>query len=820
MKKIHQLNKNWHFKPDKEFNPFNESLSPTKIYTANVPGTIHTDLLSAKLIDGPYFIDNEKKLNWIHDNDWVYHTTFDFPESFNKKVPVKLVFEGLDSITEIWLNGKKVAETNNMFLKYVFDISQSIKTRNNKLKIIFKSPVNYSKSLEDKYGRLAAARNNVRVYLRKAQYSFGWDWGPSFPTMGIWRPVYLLQTEAPTHISVLFETLNISASKAKVKIRIFHSSDLESAKFIKVTLSNSHKTYNSKLEISGKGEEEIEFEVKNPDLWWPNGHGIQNLYDLQVSLTDDKGEILDKVKNKVGIRTIELQRKNKGKSVFRFVVNGKSIYIRGANWIPGDLFIPRIKSSTYKKLLKYARDANMNMLRVWGGGIYEEEIFYEMCDKLGFLIWQDFMFACAAYPENEDFLRNVKKEINYNVNRLQHHPSIAIWCGNNENEWIWFRDNNGPYTKMPGYKIFHELIPEMLHNLDPSRPYWPTTPFGDTDDPNDMLSGNQHSWDIWSRWVDYTEVKDDKSLFVTEFGFQAPANSKTLEKVLPKKNRKVQNEIFEFHNKQTEGPERLFRFLSAHFPVETKWEDFIYLTQLNQALALKTCLEHWRKRWPETSGSIIWQLNDCWPVTSWSLIDSELIPKISYYFVKNAFSDIMMINETEDDCINIRVHNFSNKKFNGNVKILLFKAGSGNILNEVNEPIEIRPYEQNDKIKIEKLPKNNDWVLVSSLYKKGNKDNIEARNFFAGKKWKHLTFAKAEINIDLMNNKKENNQLIIKTNKPAYFVDLYHPKVTFNERGFVLLPGEEKMVKASQKKFEKSELKNIRIFSVNQYLLK
>ena len=268
----------------------------------------------------------------------------------------------------------------------------------------------------------------------------------------------------------------------------------------------------------------------------------------------------------------------------------------------------------YETLLKYAKDANMNFVRVWGGGIYENEIFYELCDELGLLIWQDFMFACASYPEHKEFMKNVEDEVEQNIERLQHHPSIALWCGNNENEWIWHQEMKTSYKEMPGYKIYHEVIPDILKAADPERPYWPSSPFGSDDDPNAYSSGNRHEWGIWSKWIDYSEVKNDNSLFVTEFGFQGPANKKTFEKYLSKNKRYSQDPVFEFHNKQVEGPERVFKFLSGNLPIKTEWEDFIYLAQLNQALALKTCLERWRINWPVANGSIIWQLNDCWPV--------------------------------------------------------------------------------------------------------------------------------------------------------------------------------------------------------------
>ena len=395
--------------------------------------------------------------------------------------------------------------------------------------------------------------------------------------------------------------------------------------------------YEKKIPIQRSNIYKISFRIKDPKLWWPNGEGEQNLYLLNVKIVDDNNFVLDEVVKNVGIRKIELVLKDKNKSTFKFRINHKDIFCKGVNWIPADSFLPRVAHKKYSDLLSYAKQANINMVRVWGGGTYESDEFYNLCDEMGLLVWQDFMFACGSYPENDDFLANVKEEVTQNVLRLQHHACLALWCGNNENEWIWFQEQKSSYKKMPGYKIFHRVIPKILKKIDHDRPYWPSSPFGNDDDPNSYNSGNTHQWNIWSKWIDYKTVKNDRSLFVTEFGFQGPANKDTFKKYLPKKNRNISDKIFEHHNKQIEGPERIIKFLSSHLPIKTGWDDYLYLTQLNQAFALKTCLEYWRTN-GRTNGSIIWQLNDCWPVTSWSIIDSDINPKIAYYFVKNTFA--------------------------------------------------------------------------------------------------------------------------------------------------------------------------------------
>jgi beta-mannosidase len=816
MKKKKLLIDNWILNLDDEgLNHKFIKSSKIKKIPATIPGTIHTDLLNAKLIPGPFYADNESSLKWISELDWLYETSFDFPEDFADNVPILICFEGLDTVSEIMINGQEVGQTNNMFRKYEFDISQFLKLKNNLLQVNFKSPLRVSGEMQEKYGKIFSVRNHQRVYLRKAQYSFGWDWGPAFPTMGIWKPVYLLQPASTMIKSVLFDTTDILDDEAYVRVRVELDGKIESNYSIAIEMKNENKHIEKDIPVHKSNLIVSNIIIKNPDLWWPNGYGKQNLYDLQISLQDREKKLIDTWHKKVGIRKVQLVTSENDKSVFRFYINNKPVYIKGANWIPSDSFIPRITESKYQKLLIFSQKSNMNMLRVWGGGIYENDIFYQLCDELGLLVWQDFMFACSAYPELPEFFDNIREEVKENVKRIQHHPSVAIWCGNNENEWIWYRENMGSLDKMPGYKIYHQLIPEILKGLDPERPYWPTSPFGNSEDPNNSDSGNQHSWDIWSRWVDYEEVINDNSLFVTEFGFQAPANRKTLEDVLPIEQRKTQNEMFDFHNKQIEGTERLFRFLSGHLPVKTEWKDFIYLTQLNQAFALKICLEHWRFNSPVTNGSIIWQLNDCWPVTSWSLIDSELLPKISYYFVKNVYSPVSMKIEKENMSLKILLSNQSQVKFCGNIQIDTIEIISGDVINKEKETITIDP----DSIITfsKKLSLDSRYIVVATLL---NEDKtIANRNYFSEKKWKYLELNESEITIKSTKDESE-NYLTISVDKPSYFVDFHHPKLNFSDRGFIILPNEEHKVKVIGGDFNNSDLNKIEIFSLNKYLCK
>jgi len=805
------LDTGWKFKIAPEYE--NHYPEYKKWRPASVPGTIHTDLLNNDLIPDPFFGENELQLQWISDVNWQYRLQFTTGSEFRPDIPLYLVCDGVDTITDIYLNDVRTGFTDNMFRRFRFDISRLVNDEENILDFHFTSARKYAGDMMKQHGNIFSVRKAERSYIRKAQYSFGWDWGPAFPTMGIWRDIYLWQPDHYWIEYVGFNTLSLDPERADVQVGISVDGYARSDACIKICLSNADATYERRITIGNSGHYVVDITIERPELWWPNGSGPQALYDLKIELFDTDDHLLDQKDRKVGIRKLELTENQNGEPAFCFRINDRPVFMRGANWIPADSFIPRISSEKYNELLTSARDANMNMLRVWGGGIYENPVFYELCDRLGLLVWQDFMFACAAYPEHQDFLENVDLEIRHVVSELQYHPSIAIWCGNNENEWIWYRENQGSYEDMPGYKLFHRIIPGLVGKIDPLRKYWPTSPFGDDEDPNDPRSGNRHQWDIWSRWVDYEEVVQDKSLFVTEFGFQGPANLSAFERALPENARKPGHRIFEFHNKQIEGNERIFRFLAGHLPVRTGWEDFIYLTQLNQALALKCCLEHWRGRWPETAGALIWQLNDCWPVTSWSLIDGSLLPKIAYHFVKQAFAPLhVQLSESKHN-LAVLIINDTSSAFGGTLQIDVVDLEAGicdytrlitffmGASSRITLPDLFNP-------NLSDIPGR---AIVLSL--RDENDELLSRNFHLPSRWKYQTLAKADLRAEQIKD-KDGYVLAVTAGRTAFFVDLLPADMMVNPRGFILLPGEKREI-ALPGAIASDQIK---IFCLNDYL--
>lgn len=816
MNKKQYLHEGWSFRanPDKS-NQTSLKQVPSKYlkkYPAVVPGTIHTDLLHNKVIADPFYADNELNLQWISDLDWEYSMTFVPDAAIDIRKPVYLVFAGLDTIADIYINGKCIGNAANMFRRHEFRVSNLVRGKN-EIRVFFHSPVNYAKEQEAKYGKLPVALRSERVYIRKAQYSFGWDWGPTFITSGIWKSVWIENRIEPALEHVSFSTKELRKDEARCSIVASLSEKLSKGYTALCELEIADKiVYSAEIPLTGKRALNHDFTLANPEVWYPNGSGEQPLYTLTVSLLKDDG-VVSVVTKRVGIRTISLQLRDASGKTFRLIVNGQPVFMKGVDWIPSHSFLPEVKEQTYRTLLEKARYGNMNMVRVWGGGVYENDVFYDLCDELGLLVWQDFMFACASYPEHPAFIAEVKKEAEENILRLRSHACLALWCGNNENEWIWVQEQKSPYTNMPGHKIYSRVIPGIIKKLAPQQSYWISSPFGDGADPNAMDSGNRHQWNVWSMWVDYEKVTNDKSRFVTEFGFQGPANRNTLERVIPPASRTAQSPLFEFHNKQVEGNERVIRFLAGHLPVKTEWKDFLYLAQLNQGFALKTCLEHWRGNAPETNGALIWQLNDCWPVTSWSIIDAVLMPKLSYYFVRRAFAPVQISFRQYEDSLQLVGANSSGEMVQGTLEIQTMQSGKAKLKMEFRGKTRITNTES-IVLRESPIPKSKDQDTIYIATLRGEAGEIISRTHFTTVPWKYMKLPKSGLSA-LCFEKENERWLKISTKNPAFFVDIDAGGCTFSDRGFIVLPGESVTLKVEG---AMRPIEKISLISLNDYV--
>ncbi|RKS01554.1 glycoside hydrolase family 2 protein [Flavobacterium sp. 102] len=650
-------------------------VNDTNWLPAKVPGTVHTDLLANQIIPDPFFGANEKQLQWIENEDWQYQTTFAISKEELNHQNTILQFDGLDTFAEVTLNGTQILSANNMFRTWKVDVKKMLKVGQNQLKITFASAVKKGKEEAKKLSYTLPG--DEKIFTRKAQYHFGWDWGPRFVTAGIYKKaaLHFWNNATITNIKINQDLTNDDLAKVEFEI------ELNSVNEAQYELNINDKTELVNL-IKGKNNLSLTYEINNPKLWWSNGLGKAHLYPFEISLTNNN-QTIDSRKLNIGLRTIELvQEKDAIGKSFYFKLNGQPVFMKGANYIPPDSFLPRATDSVYKSIVKNAVDANMNMLRVWGGGVYAEDSFYEECDKNGILVWQDFMFACAMYPGDEAFLENVKQEVIDNVTRLQNHPSIALWCGNNENDegwhnWGWQKQYN--YSEQDSIqiwndyqKLFHELIPQTLDSLLPKNEnrYWPSSPSIGWGRQESLLSGDSHYWGVWWGNEPFEMYRQKVGRFMSEYGFQSMPDIKTFQAFAKSDELNFDSEAIKNHQKHPTGYKTINDYMARDYQVPTSFEDYIYVSQLLQAEGMKMAIEAHRTD-RKCMGTLFWQLNDCWPVTSWSSVDYYGRWKAFQYEAKRSFENVLISIKEEESSYKAYIVNDDLKPFEGQFDVVL-----------------------------------------------------------------------------------------------------------------------------------------------------
>ena len=665
----------------------------------NVPGSIFETLLDNERIENPFYGLNEHKMSWVYESEWDYEIEFDLNPSFLKHKVILLRFYGLDTVSEIVLNQEHLGFTDNMFVRYDFNVKTKLKSKKNRLVVKFKSPTLKARTEIEKESinlNTGYAAIPGVPYLRKAQYSFGWDWGPKLPDIGIWQPIELIGNDNlkidsiyitqklhynknVNDLTELEEITDIGVMSADLSIKINLESDLPTTDLNNYSLEAELKAPDGKIFTSEKDVNsvtpKVEFTLEYPYLWWSHDLGTPNLYDLSIIIS--KNGIIDTFQQKVGIREIRLiQNTDEWGESFFFRLNGIPIFAKGANWIPIDSFIPRGKKrGLYQSNLVNAKEANMNMIRVWGGGIYEDDLFYDLCDELGILVWQDFPFACAVYPYNEDFLENFKTEATQNIQRLRNHPSLALWCGNNEIEWLWkWELHNAEITqkdKLNEFKsgylaVFENILPELIITYDPNHPYWPSSPSNGfvgsslgAQNSNSPDTGDSHFWDVWHRNKPFKAYRKFDSRFMSEFGYESFPSIKTIEDICPTDQFDFFSPIMENHQKNSAGNKKILDYMKKRFEIPSKFENQVILSQITQAEAIKYGVEHWRRNRNQNHcmGALYWQLNDCWPVASWSSLDYYGRWKALHYYAKRFYRPIFPSVKEDNKSIEFWVSN-------------------------------------------------------------------------------------------------------------------------------------------------------------------
>ncbi|HEU5086712.1 MAG TPA: glycoside hydrolase family 2 protein, partial [Roseiflexaceae bacterium] len=663
---------------------------------APVPGTIHEALIAADRLENPFVGMNEVGAQWIGEADWLYQCTFEVPASFLEPAAVDLCCDGLDTIATVWLNGMQVLRSDNMFVPQRVSVRQHLREGHNELRILLASALLKGREREQAHGRMEVWNGEPsRVYVRKAQYHYGWDWGPTLLTAGIWRPIRLEAYDAriadvhcPIEVAADLQSATlpvrveiVDADAVVLPLGAQHAGHLP---LVSLALHGPDKQVVAAATVSASdGVAEHTFQIEHPALWWPRGYGDQPLYELHVSL--ERAQIQEvETEVRLGIRRLELiQEPIEGEAgtSFYFRVNNTPIFCGGANWIPADSFTTRISADRYRALLQQAADAHMNMVRIWGGGIYEDEAFYDACDELGLLVWQDFMFGCGIYPAADWFQASVRAEAQAQLRRLRHHACIALWCGNNEDYQIAY--SLGRYhhdlppdgdAGFPARVIYEGLLPEVCAAYDPTRPYWPGSPWLGAN-PDDQTIGDRHTWEVWGRnAADYKTYPQLEGRFVSEFGMAAMPDLATIESFTTEDERYAGSRTIEFHNKATGGARRMASYQADNLRPVASLADTIYATQLIQAEALAAAYQGWRRRWGgpnhyAVAGALVWQLDDCWPVTSWSVIDYYGRPKPAYYVIRRALAPLSLGIATSDDSVQVWAVNGTRQPRQGKLEL-------------------------------------------------------------------------------------------------------------------------------------------------------
>ncbi len=800
-------------------------------YTASVPGCIHTDLLNNKLIDDPFYGSNESTLQWIENENWEYSATFYADQLLLSKEHINLVFEGLDTYASVFLNGKEIGSADNMFRQWKWNVKPLLKSGENKLTVKFISAANESKRL---YSLLPAKLPmDERVMTRKAAYQFGWDWAPRFVSCGIWKPVYIESWKDARLGRAALSINKLDSAKANLTAKVnFNFTDgAKDTMHAELEIINKNTSETFRFAVAaGISAQSFPIEIKQPKLWWCRPLGDPYLYTFLFRLKQN-GKVVDTLSISYGIRTIELvQGKDKIGQSFYFKINGVPVFAKGANYIPQDCFPSRVDSMKYVRLISNAVKMNMNMLRVWGGGIYENDLFYDLCDRNGILVWQDFMFACSMYPGDDKFLENVKEEVTENICRLRTHACIALWCGNNESDegwknWGWQEQFH--YSKEDSAriwtdykKLFHELIPACLLANDSGRVYWPSSPSIGWGHKESLQQGDSHYWGVWWGMEPFENYKKKTGRFMSEYGFQSMPSFQSIEKFIPDTERYLFSPSLKVHQKHSKGFETIDEYMNRDYTASADLDRYVYLSQLLQAEGMRTAMEAHRRAKPYCMGTLYWQLNDCWPVTSWSGMDYYGSWKALNYFAGETYAPLLVSMDETRDSISVYADWDGIEKIipvSAEIKLINF---SGVVLwsKKIQKKVSSLHTEKIISFSKQVLLKNQSGKRVF-LHTEIEKDTLtRSENNFYFDKPKNLELIETTVQTSFSVNpdfKSFNLQLYSDVLAKNVYLSFEKMDVEFSDNFFDLLAGEKKTVKITPKQVSGFFTNQIKITCLN-----
>jgi beta-mannosidase len=820
------VDQNWQFR----------QLGRTEWLSAKVPGCVHTDLLDHGLIPDPYYRDNEKLVQWVETEDWEYQTTFDLDPTIFSKPNIELQFKGLDTYADVFLNDSLILRADNMYRSWTIDCKKILKAKNNNLRILFHSSVNeglrkaalHTYRLPNHNEKTTDSRK-ASSQTRKSPHQFGWDTHPRLVTCGVWRPIVLIGWSDAKMEDIFVEPLNIEAKKADYNIQATITASTEKQYQLSVYLNHSAKPVSQKTISLKKGTntENLSLSISNPEFWWPNGMGKQNLYTVKVVLVDETGVIGEKT-TKIGVRTIEVVRDKDsiGRS-FYFRVNGIPLFIKGSNYVPADALVTRVTSDQYKSLVIEARDANLNLLRVWGGAIYENDIFYDLCAENGILVWQDFMYACSMYPGESAFLENIRQETIENVKCLRNNPALAIWCGNNElisgwHDWGWPHDPKLNISKtdsaniFQGYlKIFDDIIPNVIKEYNPQTFYWPSSPGSEPGIPSSLASGDLHYYFVWYGSYSIQSYKKVIPRFMSEYGVQSLPTYYTLKKYIGPEDENLISQVMMYRQKSVmpwitpdmEGNKMLMRYIREDYKEPKDFESLVYLSQLFQADAIKIASEAHRINKPRCMGSMYWQFGDAWPNIGWSVIDYLGKKKAAFYVAKKAFKNISVIPALSDTVIgpesqvNVYINSDSLKAVEGKLSIKLLTF-AGKVVFQKDMDVQVAALSNAifftiPTIELIKGLKKEELVLSTVITRNGL---IISDNLLYFDHCKFLKFQNPDIKTEIVRNGSDFEILLSASSlTKSVYLSLPNGDDSFSDNFFDLLPGEKAKIKLKTK---------------------
>jgi beta-mannosidase len=772
---------------------------------AMVPGNVHTDLLAAGEIPDPFYSDNELQVLWVGEADWLYRRAFTVPEWFLAHDQVLLRCKGLDTLATIWLNGKAIGRADNMFRTWEFDVKEYLQPGENEIEIRFDSAVRAGREkLAERYLHnwgIDSHKLPGGNYIRKAAYHFGWDWGPRLVTCGIWRDIDLQAFDSRLgDVQVTQDHNQAGQMRLGVAVTV-EKGDKQKLSISCAVSLDGQRVIDGETAVAGD-EAAFELPITEPRLWWPNGLGEQPLYEVEVRLMDEAGAVVDTWQKQIGLRTLALDRHVDawGES-FQFVANGVPFFAKGANWIPADSFVTRIPDNHYWQLLADAAAANMNMLRVWGGGIYEQDIFYDYCDRLGLCVWQDFMFACATYPTYDAaFMASVEQEAIDTIRRLRHHACLALWCGNNEleqglvgEEWTQITMAKADYAA-----LFDELLPELVAEEDPQTDYWPGSPHspqGNRYDWNNPRWGDAHIWAVWHDKEPFEYYRTCKHRFCSEFGFQSFPEPRTVETYTETEERNITSYVMEHHQRSGIGNQTIIHYMLDWFRLPTSFESTLWLSQIVQGTSMRYAVEHWRRSVPRGMGTLYWQLNDCWPVASWSSLDYFGRWKALHYMARRFYAPVIISGVEDLARGTVAVHVTSDRVHEepGEARWLVTRV-SGERVGQGNLPLVIPALADLPLVELDLQQ----WIdqygprdLLLWLELVDGKGQLLAENLVTLVRPKHLALQEAQIEVISTKQYGTVTAVTLEAQKPALWVwlEAEADAVRFSDNFFHLQPG-------------------------------